>query len=795
MPGLADFLNDQRDAILSELKARSRDTLAPYGLSDRALTDHLPDFLTELIQGLRNHTDPGPFVSSPSAQTHGKQRLRVGYALETVVREYGLLFDCIYLRLELMQLTPSLGELRVLTDLISSAIAESAAQYAEERQQLLHLQRKELLALFAQAPAFVCFLRGPTHVFELANAAYQQLVGHRDVIGKAVRDALPEVAGQGFFELLDQVYESGEPYVGRSVAMALHSTEGGVPSQAYLDFVYQPIRGEGQQVTGVLVLGQDVTELKRQEGHRAQAEAALRTAAERYRTLFESIDDGYCLMQMLRDEHGKTIDYRFLEANVAFELHTGLHDVIGKTALELVPGLEDSWFERYGHVADTGESMRFESHAGPMGDRWFDVYAHRVGRPEQRQVALVFKDISERKRAEQARDELLRLESVARRDAEAAGLLKDEFLATLSHELRTPLNAMLGWVHLLRTGRVAADKQPRALETIERNAQAQAKLIEDLLDLSRILAGKLRLQHEVVDLHEVVSASADTARPQAEARGIDLQLTLDSGCFVMGDNNRLQQVVSNLLTNALKFTPRGGRIALSLACGAAAAELTVADSGRGIRADFLPHVFERFRQQEGGSARAHGGLGLGLAIVRQLVELHEGEVSVSSPGEGLGTTFRVQLPLTALSAVASLAPSAPVVEALPDLAGLRVLVVDDEPDAREMLRELLQSCGAEVALSASAAEALEVIQQACPNLLLTDIGMPHEDGYALIARVRALPDARQRELPAIAVTAYARAEDRAQALMAGFSHHVSKPVAPVELLAVVASLLGRTGTG
>jgi PAS domain S-box-containing protein len=658
-------------------------------------------------------------------------------------------------------------------------------------------ERVRLLGLFQQAPGFLCFLRGPELVFELANPAYYQLVGHRDILGRPAREALPEVVGQGFFELLDRVFTSGEPFVGRAMKLFLQREPGAPLSEAFIDFVYQPIRGPEGQVMGILAQGHEVTEVKRQEARREAMEAALRASEERYRTLFDSIDDGYCLMQMILDERGETVDYRFLEANAAFEGQTGLKGALGRTARELVPDLDPSWFQLYGRVAATGQSTHFENHAPAMG-RWFDVYASRVGRPELRQVALVFKDITERKLAEQERERLLRLESTAREQAEEASRLKDEFLATLSHELRTPLTAMLGWVQMLRAGRLTPEKRERALETVERSARAQAQLIDDLLDVSRILAGKLRLEVEPMELPPVVTAALETVRPAAAAKDIRLQVTLDSSCTVMGDTYRLQQVVWNLLANAVKFTPKGGRVQVLVERRDSSAEITISDTGQGISPDFQPHVFERFRQADGGTTRAHGGLGLGLSIVRQLVEMHGGTVSVFSEGEGRGASFTVRLPLAETRRLAVHVPS-PLQQAMhskgfvcpPELDGLRLLVVDDEEDTREMLLTLLEGCGARVRTAASVDEALRLLEAERPDLLLSDIGMPGENGYALIERVRAMPPEAGGNLPAVALTAYARTEDRTRALLSGFTTHVPKPVEPLELLAVIASLSRR----
>lgn len=388
-------------------------------------------------------------------------------------------------------------------------------------------------------------------------------------------------------------------------------------------------------------------------------------------------------------------------------------------------------------------------------------------------------------------------------EAQTANRLKDEFLATLSHELRSPLNAMLGWLSLLRTRTFDAATTTRALETIERNARAQAQLIEDLLDISRIIRGQLRLNVRPVELIPVIEAAIDTVRLAAEAKNIRLQSILDSAVgLVSGDANRLQQVVWNLLTNAVKFTPKGGGVQICLKRVNSHIEITVTDTGQGISPDFLPFVFDRFRQADSSITRSFNGLGLGLAIVRHLVELHGGTVQAESPGEGLGATFTVKLPLMAVSPKAKASERVyPIVgnrialENFPSLDGLRILVVDDEADARELLMQLLQECGVQVVAVATADEAIQVLTQQASHLdvLVSDIGMPNEDGYTLLRRVRRLPPENGGRIPAVALTAYARAEDRKAALLAGFQSHVAKPVELAELLAVIANLAGRKG--
>ncbi len=412
----------------------------------------------------------------------------------------------------------------------------------------------------------------------------------------------------------------------------------------------------------------------------------------------------------------------------------------------------------------------------------------------------VVQDITEQKRAEAERDQVLAREKELRAKAEEANRLKDEFLATVSHELRTPLTSILGWAHLMRTGQFTGRDLDKALETIERNARAQAQLIDDLLDVSRIVTGKLRLDVRTVDPNSFIEAAIQAIRPAAEAKGIRVQKILDTGiASVTGDPVRLQQVIWNLLSNAIKFTPKGGRVQVSLERVNSHIEIAVSDNGAGITPEFLPHVFDSFRQADGTTTRHHGGMGLGLAIVRHLVELHGGQVRADSAGEGRGSTFTVLLPVApvyqSINVEERVHPAAR--ETLlsyecPDrLDELRVLVVDDEPDTRELLKAALGRCGAEVVVAGSAAEALEAMTKAVPDVLISDIGMPGEDGYELIRKVRAMPAENGGRVPAIALTAYARTEDRLQALKAGYHMHVSKPVELAELVAITSSLIQR----
>jgi len=405
-------------------------------------------------------------------------------------------------------------------------------------------------------------------------------------------------------------------------------------------------------------------------------------------------------------------------------------------------------------------------------------------------------------RAAIEREQLLERERFARASAERMGELKDEFLANLSHELRTPLSAIVGWSKVLRQGAKSEDDLLNGLATIERNARVQKQLIDDLLDMNRIASGKVRLDIQPIAPTSFIEAAIETVRPAAEAKDIHIEKLLDPEASpVAGDPGRLQQIVWNLLSNAIKFTPRGGKVRVILARVNSQVEIRVTDTGVGIHPEFLSHVFERFRQEEASMNRRYGGLGLGLSIVKHLVELHGGIVRAESPGEGRGATFYVELPL--MSAFRSSGNNLAVSRKTPELkapdfsninlTGIKVLVVDDEGDARDLVQRVLSDCNAIVLTAGSAIDALMLMENEKPNVLVSDIGMPDIDGYELLRRVRILEQSRGGRIPAIALTAFARSEDRTRALRAGFLVHVSKPVEPSELVATVASVTGRSG--
>ena len=437
----------------------------------------------------------------------------------------------------------------------------------------------------------------------------------------------------------------------------------------------------------------------------------------------------------------------------------------------------------------------------PLADITLDgrVYAPAVRRyagVDATETTLSLRDVTPERRQAQERSRMLAAEQRARVQAEEASRAKDDFLAVVSHELRTPLNSILGWTRLLRGGYLDADKRARALDTIERSAGAQQKLIEDILDVSRIISGKMALELSTVNLGSAVKSSIDAVRLAAEAKAIDLKLEgADPAPRVVGDPNRLQQIVSNLLSNAVKFTPQGGAVTVTVDIDGAAARIRVRDTGKGISPDLLPHVFERFRQGDTGTSRSHGGLGLGLSIVRHLVDKHDGSVEVESAGPGAGSTFTVRIPLAAdeplrRASVPAVSMPSPV-SGPASLQGVKVLVVDDDPDARDLMVAIFQQVSAQPRAVCSSADALQEIPTFRPNVIVSDVGMPGEDGYDLVARVRTLAPEQGGRTPTIALTAFAAPNDASRAIRAGFDAYLAKPVDSEDLIQLVAKLAPR----
>jgi PAS domain S-box-containing protein len=580
-------------------------------------------------------------------------------------------------------------------------------------------------------------------------------------------------------------------------------------SRFWANVIITAVRDDSGQLIGFGKVTRDLTERRKNEDE-------LRRSEERLRLLIAAVKD-YAIFVL--DPSGVVSTWNpgaaRLKGYSADEI-IGQHfsrfypeDEVraGKCEAELVTAVQEGRFEEEGwRIRKDGS--RF----------WANVVITPILDSENKLTgfAKVTRDLSERRRHDRERIALARTEEArriaeenqeqaravaedlrqARDKAQEATRLKDEFLAMVGHELRTPLSAMLGWGRMLQGGSLDATKTSRAVDAIVRNGIAQGQIIDDLLDVSRIISGQLRLDVEVIDIGNVVTSAIDAVRPSAEAKGVEIQTVVnpEEGA-IKGDPGRLQQVMWNLLNNAVKFTPRGGRVHLALRSADSRVEIEVSDTGRGIKREFLPRIFERFSQEDVSQSRQTGGLGLGLAIVKHLVELHGGTVEVRSEGEGTGATFVVRLPLVPLHASRQQpgadATAVAQIAYPPELQRLKVLVVDDEPDARQLIQSVLESGGARVKAAPSAAKALEMIPVERPDVIVSDIGLPEVDGYDFIRMLRLLPREQGGRTPALALTAYARAEDRRKALLAGFQNHASKPVDPQELVIVVANLAGR----
>lgn len=522
---------------------------------------------------------------------------------------------------------------------------------------------------------------------------------------------------------------------------------------------------------------------------RKQAEEELQAS----QALFESFMNYSPVHAFIKDELGH---YVYVNPLVEKSFNLPLAKWVGKTDFDLFPDETAQAIREHdlvalqdGQVAQSMESVPLDD-----GEHYYLSFKFPFKDVNGRQLlAGMSVDITERKRFEAELARSLAAEQAARNDAEVANRIKDEFLAVLSHELRTPLNPILGWSKLLQSGKLDETRKAQALSVIERNAKLQSELIEDLLDVSRILRGKLSLNIVAVDLTATILSAMETVRLAAQAKSIQIYHVLDPEVGqVSGDSARLQQVVWNLLSNAVKFTPEGGRIDVRLEQHGTQAQITVSDTGRGIKADFLPHIFDYFRQADATTTRKFGGLGLGLAIVRHLVELHGGNVEAESPGEGQGAIFTVRLPL--LSNSSQVRQNHQSSTSSVDFRGIQILVVDDDTDTREFVAFLLEQTGAKVAAATTASEALAIVMQSQPDVLVSDIGMPDMDGYMLMQQVRALPPEQGGQIPAIALTAYAGDFNQQQALQAGFQQHISKPLEPEILLQAIANLIQQNKT-
>jgi len=604
-----------------------------------------------------------------------------------------------------------------------------------------------------------------------ANAAFLQLLG---------LDSLTEIPSDQTLEsyfpseddarLLQQLRTNGN---GRERELLLHRIDG---SEIWVR-ISQTFTTNGNTtiIDGII---EDITERK-------YAEKALQESEARFRWIFESNVIGIAFWD---------IDGNITEANDAYLQLVGYTRADMKTGGLRWTELTSSEYNEQDlqiieELKQCGISTPVEKY-----------YIHKAGYRVPILMGCAFRegsqtdgfafvvDLRERKQAEQEREQLLQREQTARQAAEAANRVKDEFLAILSHELRSPLNPILGWSKLLTSHKLTEAKRAEALATIERNAKLQAQLIEDLLDISQILRGKLSLNIASVNLQSVISAALETVQLAAQAKGIQIQTTLSPNVgAVLGDPVRLQQVIWNLLSNAVKFTSSGGRVEVRLEQVGRQAQIQVIDTGQGISPDFLPFVFDYFRQADSQTTRRFGGLGLGLAIVKHLVELHGGSVWAASPGEGQGAIFTVRIPL--IKNQTQLSQNQEQSDIYQKLTGIRILVVDDEVDSREVVAFMLKECGAEVIAVASAAEALSAFNQLKPDVLVFDIGMPEVDGYMLMRQIRSLPPEKGGKIPAIALTAYAGELNKEKALLAGFQMHSSKPVEPNELVKLITQLV------
>jgi PAS domain S-box-containing protein len=591
-----------------------------------------------------------------------------------------------------------------------------------------------------------------------------------ELVGKTIWEALPELAGTALEDSVRDAMRRREP-----VQFAAHLPATQTPADVY---IYPTASG------GVSIFVRDVSVRRAFERGEERMEEILRSATDAIITIDASERISVFSAgaeQIFRCSAAEAIGQP-IEGFIPERFRRTHHDFIaafGETGVS----------SRQMGAERVLAARRADGEEFPMEAR----ISQSVARGEKL-YTVILRDVTERKQAEREREQLLERARASAEEAARANRTKDEFLATVSHELRTPLTPILAWTRMLRNRELDEETATRGLETIERAAMAQAQLVDDLLDISRIVAGKMRLDIQRVEIASAIEAAVESLKPAAAAKDIRLQVVLDPrGGFVSADHGRLQQIVWNLLSNAIKFTPKGGRVQVVLQRINSHVEIVVRDTGKGIPREFLPYVFDRFRQSEPTTTRVQGGLGLGLAIARHLVELHGGTVSCDSPGAGAGSVFTVALPLAPLQRPLTPDETHPTVGTTagviltPALEGLRVLLVDDERDTLEALAMVLAAAGAEVRTASSVSRAFEVLSAWQPGVIVSDIGMPGEDGYTLIRRLRELPAERGGRVPAVALTAYARVQDRVKVLAAGFQMHTPKPIEPAELVAVVAS--------
>ena len=657
---------------------------------------------------------------------------------------------------------------------ISRDITEQVRAEAlrKETERALHASRERFEKIVSQASTGVVQIDTAGRIV-LANQKYCEMVGRSEaeLLGMSVAEVTAPQSRAQTHDALERL-KAGAAGVALD-KYYLHKDGSLVSATSSVN----ALRGPDGEFQGLVAIVLDTTGNK-------QVQEQLRASEERYRTLFESVDQGFCIFEMIFDAAGKAVDYRFLEMNPMFERHTGLVDAAGRTARELLPGLDDFWFETYGRVALTGIPARFENEAPAMG-RWFDVYANRIGGPDSRKVALLFSDVSARKRSE---EELRRLAD----DLAEADRRKTEFLATLAHELRNPLAPIRNGLSVMRLGGDNPAAVGKVREMMERQVGHMVHLIDDLLDVARISGGKLELKRQRADLRAILASAVETSLPLIEAGQHALEVDVpDLPLLMDADATRIAQVVANLLNNAAKYTPARGHIRLSVRREGLDAVIAVSDTGVGIAGDALAGVFQMFNQIGRTVDRSQGGLGIGLSLVRRLVEMHGGSVVAESGGPNAGSVFTVRLPLAEVSddqAARPLGWDAPAGDGGPaggGEAGLKVLVVDDNVDAALTLSMILEASGHVTRVAHDGYGALEAAREFRPRVAFLDIGMPGMSGYDTARAIRAMEELDGVVL--VALTGWGAESDRQRSSEAGFNHHLTKPVQ----LAVVEELLAR----
>ena len=623
---------------------------------------------------------------------------------------------------------------------------------------------RTLVELMLGARHPVCIGWGGERI-ALFNDGFVELLGEADGLGVPFAKVWPPTLVE-LRPLVEGTLGGTAQYL---MDRRVRAREGG--ALGWFSFSSTPVRGEHGQLEGFYCAALETTEKVNAEAAlRESREAALRVSEDRYQTLFNAIDEGFCIVEVIFDGAKRAIDYRFLEANQAFERHSGMVGWVGRTMREFAPEHEEWWFETYGRVALTGEATRFENYAGRLGQRWFDVYAFRVGTAEQRQVAVLFNDISTRKRAESA------LHDANRR--------KDEFLATLAHELRNPLAPLRTGLELARLKAPSDDGLRRIIDRMDRQLSHLVRLVDDLLDVGRISSGKLQLHEAPLELGAILASSVESITDLIDKRGHELVMVASERSVpVYGDLDRLSQIFTNLLSNAAKYTPPGGKIRVLSSCDESHALVQIIDSGIGIPAAELAHVFDLFSQVRAHQGLTSGGLGIGLALVKTLVSMHGGEVEVFSAGPGQGSTFSVRLPRMA-APLADTPAAGLTSEPLLASRRKRILVADDNVDGAALLAELFELLGHEVWTASDGHEAVAQASAVSPDIVVLDLGMPRMDGYEAARQIRQMPGGPSALL--VALTGWGQDKDRTRTREAGFDRHLVKPVDQAALIALLA---------